>query len=68
MSGKVASLQITHEDFKESSGQGHKGTMDRLQSFEKADEESQENKGGSAKAKTFTSFDNVGEVRNIEVL
>ena len=35
MSGKVASFQVTHEDYKESSGHGHKGSSDHLQSFEK---------------------------------
>ena len=35
MSGKAASFRVTHEDYKESSGQGHKGSSDHLQSFEK---------------------------------
>ena len=35
MSGKVAPFQVTHEDFKESSGQGLKGTIERLQGFER---------------------------------
>ena len=35
MYGQVAPFQVTHEDYKESSGQGHDGASDRLQSFEK---------------------------------